>query len=90
MSKLASLIKMVGRNPESKAAAIATAATTGITIAKFLGKRSIYGAIAGVGVSLIAKKLMEKQAGKTQAQAQDDIIEHAPLQPDPNAPKRGE
>ena len=64
MSKLASLIKMAGRNPESKAAAIATAATTGITIAKFLGKRSIYGAIAGVGVSLIAKKLMEKQAGK--------------------------
>ncbi|MBP6553218.1 MAG: hypothetical protein KA221_07825 [Vitreoscilla sp.] len=88
MSKLASLIKMVGRNPESKAAAIATAATTGITIAKFLGKRSIYGAIAGVGVSLIAKKLMEKQAHKTTAQ--DDIIEHAPLQPDPNAPKRGE
>ena len=88
MSKLASLIKMVGRNPVSKAAAIATAATTGITIAKFLGKRSIYGAIAGVGVSLIAKKLMEKQTQRTAAK--DDIIEHAPLQPDPNAPKRGE
>ena len=88
MSKLASLIKMAGRNPESKAAAIATAATTGITIAKYFFYLSIYGAIAGVGVSLIAKKLMEKQAGKTQAQ--DDIIEHAPLQPDPNAPKRGE
>ena len=87
MSKLASLIKLVGKNPESKAAALATAATTGITIAKFLGKRSIYGAVAGIGVSLLAKKFMEKQVQASKP-AQDDIIEHAPLQPDPNAPKR--
>lgn len=86
MSKLATLIKMAGRNPESKAAAFATAATTGITIAKFLGKRSIYGAIAGVGVSILAKKFLDKQADK--AGAKDAIIEHEPLRPDPNAPKK--
>ena len=51
MSKLASLIKMAGRNPESKAAAIATAATTGITNDKNISKRSIYCAIAGIDVS---------------------------------------
>lgn len=86
MSKLASLIRLVARDPKSKAATLATAATTGITIAKFLGRRSIYGAIAGVGVSMIAKKVMEKQAEKTAAK--DAIIDHEPLRPDPNAPKK--
>ena len=91
MSKLASIIKSISRNPESKAAALATAATTGMTIAKFLGKRSIYGAAAGVGVSLLAKNLAKrklKQKAGYGNQQDVDIIEHPPLQPDPNAPKR--
>ncbi|UOO92171.1 hypothetical protein [Vitreoscilla stercoraria] len=89
MSKLAMLLHAIGRNSESKAAALATAATTGIAVAKFLGRRSIYGAVAGVGVSLIAKKMAKKSLKRKQSDsAKDVIIDHAPLQPDPNAPKR--
>ncbi|GEM_PF-6683108 len=49
---------------EAFAGGLATAATTGITIAKFLGKRSIYGAIIGIGVSLVAKKIIKKKEQK--------------------------
>ena len=87
MSKLAMLIRALNRNPESKTAALATAATTGIAVARFLGRRSIYGAVAGVGVSLLAKKIAKKRMVEKTA-AKDDIIDHAPLQPDPNAPKK--
>lgn len=49
---------------EAFAGGLATVATTGITIAKFLGKRSIYGAIIGIGVSLVAKKIIKKKEQK--------------------------
>lgn len=55
------LNKVGSKNPESKMSALAAAATTGITVARFLGKRSIYGALVGVGVTLLAKKFLKNK-----------------------------
>lgn len=55
------LNKVGNKKPESKMAGLAAAATTGITVARFLGKKSIYGALVGVGVTLLAKKLMKNK-----------------------------
>ncbi|WP_068599148.1 hypothetical protein ACF3NR_01225 [Vaginella massiliensis] len=62
---LNSILKKIGnRKPESKMGSLALAATTGITVARSLGKRSIYGALAGIGLSLIAKKLKNNRKDK--------------------------
>lgn len=50
----------------SKIGLLATAATTGITVAKFLGKRSIYGIVGGVAVSLAAGYIQKKYEKKNQ------------------------
>lgn len=44
--------------------ALSAAATAGATVAKFLGKRSIYGIIAGVGITLIAREIMRRRNAK--------------------------
>lgn len=50
-----------GRQREgSKTGLLITAATTGVTIARYFGKRSIYGVIGGIGVTLAADYIQKK------------------------------
>lgn len=50
----------------SKIGLLATAATTGVTVAKFLGKRTIYGIVGGIAVSLAADYIQKKYEKKNQ------------------------
>ena len=52
------------RDKGTKLGLLTTAATTGVTVAKFLGKRSIYGIIGGIAVSLAADYIMKKYEKK--------------------------
>ncbi|SUP54759.1 Uncharacterised protein [Weeksella virosa] len=67
---LSTIIKKLGTR-EDKTLAPLAAATTGVSIARFLGKRSIYGAIVGIGVGLVVKKIMKKQEEKQNLPVQE-------------------
>lgn len=41
--------------------ALSAAATAGATIAKFLGKKSIYGIVIGVGLTLVAREVLKRR-----------------------------
>ncbi len=56
------------RDKGTKLGLLTTAATTGVTVAKFLGKRSIYGIIGGIAVSLAADYIMKKYEKKLENQ----------------------
>ena len=59
------------RDKGTKIGLLTTAATTGVTVAKFLGKRSIYGIIGGIAVSLAADYIMEKYEKKLATENED-------------------
>jgi len=52
----------------TKIGLLTTAATTGVTVAKFLGKRSIYGIIGGIAVTLAAEYIRKKYEKKVEAE----------------------
>ena len=57
------LLNILGSNSKTrgtKVGLLATAATTGITVARFFGKRSIYGIVGGIAVSLAADYVKKK------------------------------
>lgn len=62
------------REKGSKIGLLTTAATTGVTVAKFLGKRSIYGIIGGIAVSLAADYIMKKYEKKLETENDDKAI----------------
>ena len=68
---LSTIIKKLGTREDKTLAPLAAAATTGVSIARFLGKRSIYGAIVGIGVGLVVKKIMKKQEEKQNLPVQE-------------------
>jgi len=64
MKILEKLSKTKNGENASKIGLLATAATTGVTVAKFLGKRSIYGIVGGIAVSLAAEYIQKKYKKK--------------------------
>lgn len=76
------LLNILGNNSKTKGTKLgllATAATTGVTVARFLGKRSIYGIVGGVAVSLAADYIKKKYDKKLEAKSNHqntDVIEH--------------
>ncbi|MBS7333353.1 hypothetical protein [Faecalibacter bovis] len=76
------LLNILGNNSKTKGTKLgllATAATTGVTVARFLGKRSIYGIVGGVAVSLAADYIKKKYDKKLEANSNHqnpDVIEH--------------
>ena len=46
---------------------LATAATTGVTVAKFFGKRSVYGIVGGIAVTLAAEYIRKRYEKKLNA-----------------------
>ena len=74
---MSTLLKLLGSNSKTKGTKIgllATAATTGITVAKFLGKRSIWGVVGGIGVSLAADYIQKKYNKKVEAKENEQIV----------------
>ncbi|WP_413533968.1 hypothetical protein [Empedobacter brevis] len=59
----------------SKIGLLTTAATTGVTVAKFFGKRSIYGIIGGVAVTLAAEYIQKKYQKKVDKDNQESTLE---------------
>ena len=62
------------REKGSKIGLLTTAATTGVTVAKFLAKRSIYGIIGGIAVSLAADYIMKKYEKKLETENDDKAV----------------
>ena len=56
------------RDKGTKLGLLTTAATTGVTVAKILGKRSKYGINGGIAVSLAADYIMKKYEKKLENQ----------------------
>lgn len=68
---MSTFLKLLGTNSKTKGTKLgllATAATTGVTVAKFLGKRSIWGIVGGIGVSLAADYIQKKYSKKIEAE----------------------
>ena len=65
--KILDLLSKSQTNKGSKIGLLTTAATTGVTVAKFLGKRSIYGIVGGIVVSLAADYIMKKYEKKLES-----------------------
>ncbi|MFV0216881.1 hypothetical protein OBJ92_07530 [Empedobacter falsenii] len=51
----------------TKIGLLATAATTGVTVAKFFGKRSVYGIVGGIAVTLAAEYIRKRYEKKLNA-----------------------
>jgi len=74
---MSTILNLLGSNSKTKGTKIgllATAATTGITVAKFLGKRSIWGVVGGIGVSLAADYIQKKYNKKLEAKENEQMI----------------
>ncbi|MFV0154902.1 hypothetical protein OBK03_03840 [Empedobacter falsenii] len=52
------------REKNTKIGLLATAATTGVTVAKFFGKRSVYGIVGGIAVTLAAEYIRKRYEKK--------------------------
>ena len=72
--KILDLLSKSQTNKGSKIGLLTTAATTGVTVAKFLGKRSIYGIVGGIAVSLAADYIMKKYEKKLAAENEDKTL----------------
>ncbi|MGV0924140.1 hypothetical protein [Empedobacter tilapiae] len=59
----------------TKIGLLTTAATTGVTVAKFFGKRSIYGIIGGIAVTLAADYIRKKYEKKVEAENEEATLE---------------
>lgn len=55
------------REKNTKIGLLATAATTGVTVAKFFGKRSVYGIVGGITVTLAAEYIRKRYEKKLNA-----------------------
>ncbi|MDM1523464.1 hypothetical protein HX088_09285 [Empedobacter sp. 225-1] len=55
------------REKNTKIGLLATAATTGVTVAKFFGKRSVYGIVGGIAVTLAAEYIRKRYEKKLNA-----------------------
>lgn len=55
------------REKNTKIGLLATAATTGVTVAKFFGKRSVYGIVGGIAVKLAAEYIRKRYEKKLNA-----------------------
>ena len=55
------------RDKGTKIGLLTTAATTGVTVEKYINKRSIYGIIGGIAVSLAADYIMKKYEKKLES-----------------------
>lgn len=72
--KILDLLSKSQTNKGSKIGLLTTAATTGVTVAKFLGKRSIYGIVGGIAVSLAADYIMKKYEKKLATENEDKTL----------------
>ena len=72
--KILDLLSKSQTNKGSKIGLLTTTATTGVTVAKFLGKRSIYGIVGGIAVSLAADYIMEKYEKKLATENEDKAL----------------
>ena len=75
---MSTILKLLGTNSKTngtKLGLLATAATTGVTVAKFFGKRSIWGIVGGIGVSLAADYIQKKYNKKLETKKNDHIID---------------
>ena len=72
--KILDLLSKSQTNKGSKIGLLTTAATTGVTVAKVLGKRSIYGIVGGIAVSLAADYIMEKYEKKLATENEDKTL----------------
>ena len=72
--KILDLLSKSQTNKGSKIGLLTTAATTGVTVAKFLGKRSIYGIVGGIAVSLAADYMMKKYEKKLATENEDKAL----------------
>lgn len=59
----------------TKIGLLTTAATTGVTVAKFFGKRSIYGIIGGIAVTLAADYIRKRYEKKVEAENEEATLE---------------
>lgn len=78
------LLNILGSNSKTKGTKVgllATAATTGITVARFLGKRSIYGVVGGIAVSLAADYIKNKYDKKNQAKENEQLLDEVSKSP---------
>lgn len=74
---MSTLLRLLGSNSKTKGTKVgllATAATTGITVAKFLGKRSIWGIVGGIGVSLAADYIQKKYNKKLESKENEQMV----------------
>lgn len=55
------------REKNTKIGLLATAATTGVTVAKFFGKRSVYGIVGRIAVTLAAEYIRKRYEKKLNA-----------------------
>lgn len=74
MKTLLNILGSNSRTKGTKAGMLAAAATTGITVARFLGKRSIYGIVGGVAVSLAADYIKKKYDKKSETKENEQMI----------------
>lgn len=73
------LLDLLGNNSKtkgSKMGVLAAAATTGITVARFLGKRSIYGIVGGIAVSVAADYIKKKYDKKAEAKENEQMLDN--------------